>query len=552
VQPGRSGQSNLARLTTMPLTLLLGVTLLVLLIACVNIANLLLARAAARSSEMAMRLSLGASRRQLIVQLLTESSILALIGGVISLLVAQWTLALIASLMPAGEVQLPMEMDRTALAVTAALAIGTSLLVGLFPALHATRPDVLSALKGHSGQPAGGRGASRFRTTLATAQIALSMVLVVLAGLFTKSLDNINRVDPRMNLDGLITFAIAPERSAYSPERAALLIERIEDELAALPGVTNVASSLGALLADDTIWDSVRVEGFDAGPSADRDINYDEVGPGYFRTLGVPLIAGREFTRADGLKAAKVAIVNESFAKKFGLGRDAVGKGVSIGSATTDALDIEIVGLVRDAHHVNVKAAIPPMMFAPNRQNARIRSMTFYVRTAMNPDDAMPAIRAAMTRIDAGLPVENLRTLRRQMRDETMVLERFVGVLTASFAILATLLAAIGLYGVLAYTVAQRTREIGLRMALGATRPRVRGMVLRQVGVMMLIGGAIGLAAALAAARAVRSLLFDLQFNDAGVLGAAVVVLTLVALAAGFLPADRASRIDPMRALRYE
>jgi predicted permease len=422
----------------------------------------------------------------------------------------------------------------------------------LFPALHATRPDVLSALKGLSGQTAGGRGASRFRVTLATAQIALSMVLVVLAGLFTKSLDNITRVDPRMNLDGLITFEIAPERNAYTPERTALLIERIEEELAALPGVTSAASSQMALLANDGYWDSVRVQGFDAGPNADRDINYDEVSPGYFRTLGVPLIAGREFTRADGLKAAKVAIVNETFAKKFNLGRDAVGKRVSAGGAPTDALDIEIVGLVRDAHHINVKTAIPPMMFAPNRQNENIRSMTFYVRTAMNPDDAMPAIRAAVARLDAALPVEKLRTLHRQMRDETMVLDRFVGVLTASFAILATLLAAIGLYGVLAYTVAQRTREIGLRMALGATRPNVRGMVLRQVGMMMLIGGAIGLAAALAAARTVRSLLFDLQFNDAGVLAAAVIVLTLVALAAGFLPADRASRIDPMRALRYE
>jgi predicted permease len=550
VDPGPSGQSNVSRITTMPLRLLLGVTLLVLLIACVNIANLLLARAAARSSEMAMRLSLGASRRQLIVQLLTESSMLALIGGAVSLVVAQWTLAFIASLIPPGDVHLPMELDSTALVVTAALAIGTSLLVGVFPALHATRPDVLSALKGLSGQTAGGRGASRFRTTLATAQIALSMVLVVLAGLFTKSLDNITRVDPRMNLDGLITFEIAPERNAYTPERTALLIERIEEELAALPGMTSAASARMALLADDGYWDSVFVQGFAAGPDTDRDLNYDEIGPGYFRTLGVPLIAGREFTRADGLNSAKVAIVNESFAKKFGLGRDAVGK--RIGTDSASVLDIEIVGLVRDAHLVNVKATIPPMMFVPNRQNAHLRSMTFYARTAMEPDDAMPAIRAAMSRLDAALPIEKLRTLHHQMRDETMVLERFVGVLTASFAILATLLAAIGLYGVLAYTVAQRTREIGLRMALGATRPRVREMVLRQVGVMMLIGGAIGLAAALAAARAVRSLLFDLQFNDTGVLAAAVIVLTLVALAAGFLPAERASRIDPMRALRYE
>jgi predicted permease len=551
VEPGRSGQSNVMRDTRMPLTLLLGVTLLVLLIACVNIANLLLARAATRSSEMAMRLSIGASRRQLIVQLLTESSMLALIGGVASVLVAQWTLTLIASLIPASDVRLPMELDASALLVTAALALGTSVLVGLFPALHATRPDVLSALKGQSGQPAGGRGAARFRTTLATAQVALSMVLIVLAGLFTKSLHHIGRVDPRMNLDGLVTFEIAPERNAYTQERTALLIEQLEDTLGAVPGVTAVASSQMALLSGAGLFDSVRVEGLADGPGVDRDLNYDQISAGYFRALGVPLIAGREFTRADGVKASKVAIVNETFAKKFGLGRDPVGK--RLATSAEGPLDIEIVGFVRNAHHVSVKEdAIPPMLFLPNRQQTRIRSMTFYVRTAMNPDDAMRAIRGAVSQVDDTLPVEKLRTVHHQVRDETMVLERFVGVLTASFAILATLLAAIGLYGVLAYTVAQRTREIGLRMALGATRTGVRGMVLRQVGLMMLIGGAIGLAAAVAVARTVRSLLFDLQFNDAGVLASAVVVLTLVALAAGFLPADRASRIDPMRALRYE
>jgi predicted permease len=351
-------------------------------------------------------------------------------------------------------------------------------------------------------------------------------------------------------VDRLITFELAPERNAYTPQRTAQFIDRLEDELAALPGVTAVSSARMPLLSGAENWDSVNVEGFEAGPNADRDIRYDEISPGYFRALEVPLIAGREFTRSDALGAAKVAIVNEAFAKKFNLGREAVGK--RIGNTSGGLLDIEIVGFVRDAQLSNPKNPVPPMMFLPHRQNDRLRAITFYVRTGMDPVDTMPSIRRVVAQVDPTMPIERLRTIERQLREETMALDRFIGVLTSAFAILATLLAAIGLYGVLAYTVAQRTREIGLRMALGATQQRVRAMVLRQVGVMMLIGGTIGLAAALAVARTVRSLLFDLQFNDAGVLATAVVVLTLVALAAGFLPADRAARIDPMRALRYE
>ncbi|MPY88977.1 MAG: FtsX-like permease family protein [Luteitalea sp.] len=551
VEPGARGQSKVSAVTQVPLTLLLGVTTLVLLIACVNIANLLLARAAGRSGEMAMRLSIGASRWHLIAQLLTESSLLALFGGVASLLVARWTMSLARSLVAVDVVgrNLPLHLDASATIAAAALALGTSLLVGLFPALHATRPDVLSALKGQAGQPAGGRGAARFRMSLATAQIALSMVLLVLAGLFTKSLVNISRVDLGLKIDNLVNFGISPMKNGYPLDRSAVLFERLEDELAALPGVTAVASSQIPVLSGSDWWDSVLVEGFDVGPDTDTDALYDEIGPEYFRALGIPLISGREFTRADSLNAPKVAIVNEQFAEKFHLGRHAVGKHMSTGNP---ALDLEIVGLVRDAKHSNVKEAIPPRFFLPHRQNDAVGFMTFYVRTSLNPEPVMATIRQTVSRLDPNLPVEDLRTMRQQMRDENLVVERFIGVLTAAFAVLATLLAALGLYGVLAYTVAQRTREIGLRMALGATRAQVRRMVLGQVGLMTIVGGTIGLAAAVAVARAAQALLFELQFHDTGVLAAAVIVLTLVALAAGFVPADRAARVDPMRALRYE
>jgi predicted permease len=550
VDPGPRGQSNVRAEAQVPLMLLLGVTTLVLFIACVNIANLLLARAAARSSEMALRVSIGASRWHLIAQLLTESSLLALVGGAASLLVARWTMSVLRRLLGAGDAAtLPLQLDASATIVTAALALGTGLLVGLVPALHAARGDVLGPLRGQAGQPSGGRGAARFRLSLATAQITLSMVLLVLAGLFTKSLVNVSRVDLGLAIDDLITFRISPERNGYTPQRAALLFERLEEELRSLPGVTAVASSRVALLKGQTREDDVVVEGLEVGPDADDMSFYDEIGPGYFRALGIPLIAGREFTRADSLNTPRVAVVNEQFAEKFHLGRDAVGKRIAPDNET---LDVEIVGLVRDARLYNVKNAIPPTFFLPHRQNAELGDMTFHVRTVRDPGQLGAAVRQAVSRLDSNLPVESLRTVPQQVHEEIMVLERFMSVLTTGFAALAMLLAAIGLYGVLAYTVAQRTREIGLRMAIGATRGQVRHMLLRQVGLMTLVGGTLGLAVALAAGRAAQALLFGLQSHDPGVLAAAVIVLTLVALAAGLVPAHRAARVDPVRALRYE
>ncbi|MBA3295434.1 MAG: ABC transporter permease, partial [Acidobacteria bacterium] len=406
VEPGSRGQSSVLADARPPLTLLLGVTTLMLLITCMNVANLLLARAAARSKELATRLSIGATRGRLVAQLLTESSVLGLVAAVASLLVAQWTMGLIGSLLPADRMTL--ELDASALIVTAALALGVTVAIGLFPALHAARPHVLAALKAQSGQPAGGRGGARFRTSLATAQVALSMVLVVLAGLFTKSLANISHVDPGLVPDGLVMFGISPQRNGYTAQRATALFERLQEEMAALPGVTAVASSTTPLLSGDERAESAFVEGFDVGPDTDNNTMYDEVGDGYFRTLGTPMIAGREFTRADSGNAAKVVIVNEQFARKFGLGRDAVGKRMSIG---TPALDLEIVGLVKNAQHSSLRHTASPMYFVPHRQsNRRPGFMTFYVRTSLNTDELMMAIRRVVLRLDQNLPIEMLRT----------------------------------------------------------------------------------------------------------------------------------------------
>ena len=550
LEPGQRGQSSTHEEASTPLMLLFGITGIVLLIACANIANLLLARAANRSLEMAVRLALGASRRQLLTQLLTESVLLAILGGAVSLLVARWTLSGIGALLPpqASET-LQLELQPSVVWFAAAMSIGTGLLFGMFPALHSTRPDLITTIRANTGQPSGARAAARFRTSLVTAQIALSMALLISAGLFIKSLRNVARVDLGIKIDNLVVFGISPELNGYSRERSRTFFARVEEELAAIPGVTGVSASLIPVLANSNWGSDVNVQGFKKEPDTDANARYNEVGAGYFRTLGIPLLAGREFTDADNLGSPKVAIVNEAFAKKFGLGRDAVGK--RMGSGDKDELDMEIVGLVQNSKYSEVKQEVPPLFFAPYRQDSTVGAMNFYVRTSLSPEQLVRTIPPVIAKLDPNLPVEELKTVPQQAR-ENVFLDRMISTLAAAFAVLATLLAAVGLYGVLAYTVAQRTREIGVRMALGADGGRVRGMVLRQVGLMTLIGGALGVAAALALGRAAQSLLFELQGHDPAVFVAAAVVLAVVALGAGYLPARRASQVEPMQALRYE
>jgi predicted permease len=550
VAPGGLGQSSVPSQSKTPLYLLLSVTGLVLLIACANIANLLLARSAARATEMAVRLSIGASRTRLIGQLLTESLVLAAFGGLAGIFVAQWTIALLTSLLPAQVAQtMEFRISTAAMLYAGALTIGTGLLFGLFPALHSTRPDLISTLKSASGQPAGARGASRFRLALATTQIALSMLLLAASGFFLKSLVHISRVDLGLKTDHVLSFRISPALNGYVAERSRILFDRLEEELRATPGVTAVTASTVALIAGNSSGNNVAVQGFEAGPDTDSNSRINIVGPGYFSALGVPLIAGREFTSADVLASQKVAIVNEEFVKKFKLGRDAVGKMMGSGRDYRSPLDTVIVGVVRNAKYNQVKGQVPPVFFRPYRQFATIGSLTFYVRTTGDPAQSAAAVNAVVRRLDPNLPVTQLKTLDQQVRDNTFV-DHMMTTLSSLFAGLATLLAAVGLYGVLAYTVSQRTREIGLRMALGAAPGRVRSMVLRQVAWMTLIGGVVGLAGAVGVGYSAGSILFEMTPWDPTVLAISAVLLTLVAIAAGFIPAHRASQVDPMTALR--
>lgn len=552
VTDGRRGQSQVHEEASTPLMLLFATTGIVLLIACANIANLLLARGANRSMEMAVRLSLGAGRRHILSQLLTESTLLALMGGVVSLVIAQWTLGLIAGFLPPDAVtSMQFTIDRRVVAFAAVLSVATGVLFGLFPALHSTRPDLITTLRANTGQPSGARAAARFRTALVTSQIALSMTLLVLAGLFVKSLVNVSRVDLGLRIENVLTFAISPQLNGYTSQRSQVLFARLEEELAALPGVTSVTASLVPVLAGSNWGSDVRVQGFESGPDVDSNARFNEVGPGYFRTMGITLLSGREFTESDNLDAPKVAIVNQAFVEKFNLGTDAVGKRMASGRRSSDELDTEIIGVVQNAKYSEVKDAVPPLFFRPYRQDSTVGFLTYYARTTNDPVTFMRTIPTVVAKLDPNLPVEELKTLPQQVR-ENVFLDRMISVLSSGFAVLATLLAAVGLYGVLAFTVAQRTREFGVRMALGADAGRVRRMVLRQVAVMTAIGGTVGIAAAIGIGGLARSLLYGLERYDPLVMVVSVVILALVALAAGGIPAARASRVDPMQALRYE
>lgn len=550
MDPGSRGQSSVHEEARTPLFMLFAVTGIVLLIACANIANLLLARGAGRSTEMAVRLSLGATRRQLMVQLLTESVLLAALGGLVGLIVAKWTLMLFGAILPPDALNtITLSLRGSVVVFSLIAALITGVIFGLYPSLHNTRSDLISSIRANASQPAGAKAANRFRTSLVTVQVALSMALLVAAGLFLKSLRNVSRVDLGMNIENVVTFGISPQVSGYDSTRSHQLFQRVEEELKAIPGVTGVTAAIVPALSGSNWGTGVHVEGFKVDPDTDNGSRYNAVGPEYFKVMGIPLIAGRDFTTSDTKGSPQVAVVNETFVKKFNLGPNPIGKRMS--QSGPDSLNMEIIGYVKDAKYSEVRDEIPPLFFTPYKQDLSYGFLTFYVRTGLSASEVLRQIPQLMAKLDPTLPVDELKTLPQQVR-ENVFMDRMISIMSAGFATLATLLAAVGLYGVLAYTVAQRTREIGVRMALGANGASVRMMVLKQVGWLILIGGVLGMAGAFAIGRGASSLLFGMKGNDPFVFALSAVVLTLVALAAGYIPALRASRVHPMQALRYE
>jgi len=545
------GVSDLRRQFSTPLTVLMCMVGVVLLIACANVANLLLARSTARQKEIAVRLALGAGRGRIVRQHLIESLVLAAMGGTVGIALAMWTGRLLLAALPGDPTTqtLSASPDARVVGFTLLLAVVTAVLFGIGPALAATRAVVVTTLKDEAGGVVGGSRQARVRQALVIGQVALSMMLLAGAGLFARSLFNLRSVDAGFSLDNLLTFSVDPTLSGYEAPRALSLFDRTQEALAAVPVVRDVSmSEMGAFTGNG--WSmTVKVDGYQSKEDEDMNPSVDGIGPRYFATMGVPLVAGREFTPADAQGAPKVAIINETMAQYFFRDTNPVGRRFGFGRGK--ATDVEIVGVVKDARTAQLNEKPRRFVYIPYKQNEDVTQLTFIVRASGDAAAAASAVRQAMQRLDPNLPIFDMKPMTAQV-SESLYVERMVAALSVSFGALATLLAAIGLYGVMSYAVARRTREIGIRMALGAERGGVMWIVLKEVVILALAGVGIGLAGAFFLGRQVESQLFGLSPQDPATLAAAVAILLGVALVAGLVPARRATAIDPLVALRTD
>ena len=550
VESAAMGYSGLRNEFSTALLVLMSMVGLVLLIACANVANLLIARGFMRQKEIAVRLSLGASRGQLVRQMLVESLVLSCVGGLFGVAIAvALTQGLLAFVPSDGQpIMIHAVPDTRILAFTLGLTFVTGVVFGLVPALRASRPDPWTTLKDTVGAIAGSGGSLFLRKGLVAAQVALSFLLLFGAGLFVRSLQNLKTADTGVSLDNLVTFQLSPALSGYETPRAMVFFEQLLDNLRALPGVKSASLAAVPILSGDEWDNSMSVEGHQAKDGENMQAFMNALSTGYFTTMGIPMLEGRDFNRTDAHDDATTAIVNRRFAEHFFPGTSAIGKHIGNGTGPKAKLNIEIVGVVANALYEGPREGIRRQVYLPNWGKGGV---TYYVRTTESSSAAFGAIRSQVRKLDASMPVYQMKTLEGQL-DETLRSDRLIALLAAGFGLLATVLASVGLYGVMAFVVARRRKELGIRLALGADPGGVIWLVMREVLLLLAIGLAIGIPSAMALGSFVASQLYGIQARDPFTATATLMLLTLVSAAAGLIPAHRASRIDPILALRYE
>jgi predicted permease len=562
VLPGSQGRSYLRRQLETPLWVLMSITAGVLLIACGNVAGLLIARASSRQKEIAVRLALGAGRWRLIQQLLLESLLLSALGGVLGLFLALGTDKVLLTFLPPETTDLKISTvpDWRLLLFLFSITFLTAILFGLIPALQSSKTDVAPVLKDQAGAVVGGSHV-RIRKILVAAQVSLSLLLLIGAGLFIRSLQNLRNLGPGFKAENIVAFNVDPSLNGYDVAKSKAFFTRLMETMASIPGVESVGMASMRILEDNE-WDSsVTVEGYRAKDGENVAAYMNSISPGYFQALGVPILAGRDFTvkdteeifhgpDKDDFSPTKV-IINEKFAKKYYGTTNALGRHVGFGNDPGTKTDMEVIGVVKDIKYTNLRDPIPIQMFVPFLASRYVGDMTVYIGSTVDPNQIAAAARIRTRQLDPNVPVYALRTMENQVSN-SLLIERSIASLSTMFGVVATLLASIGLYGVMAYTVSRRTREIGIRMALGAFTGDVIWMVMREVLALVALGVAAGFAAAMGLTQYVKSQLFGLTTMDPMSLAASVLILAAIACLAGYIPAFRASKVDAMQALRYE